>query len=385
MRLYTAGTVVVGDGRVLRDAGVLVDGTTIVDVGPRASLVGSAITEQVDAPTGAVLPGLIDTHVHLAFEPDRSVRASVQERSAHETLLGMAGHAAELLEAGVTSVRDLGAPGLLDVAVKRAVADGSIRGPRVVTAGRPLTPTGGHCWFLGGECDDDAAVRRTIRQQRRDGVDLVKVMATGGASTRGSRSWRSQYSTDALRTVVSEAHDGGQRVAAHAHGAEGIGRAVAAGVDTLEHATWQTECDFDGYDAGVADAIAAEGIAVCGTFTAAGLDHPEFVEPRCRAVEDMRRRGVAFVAGTDAGTAGIRHGAFAAGLSTMARYGFPAAEVLVAATGAAADAVGLAEVTGRLAPGLAADLLVLDHDPLVDLGALAAPRRVVAGGREIPR
>lgn len=312
MRLYTAGQVVVGDGRVLHDAGVLVDGAVIAGVGPVAELDLRPAHQRIDLPQGTLLPGLIDTHVHLAFGAGPDPVRQLRSRSGHELLLAMAGHARELLSAGVTTARDLGAPGLLDITVKRAIADGTIRGPRLLTAARPLTPTGGHCWFLGGECDDEAALRTMIRRQHRDGADLVKVMATGGMSTPGSRSWRPQFSDSELAAIVTQAHELGLPVAAHAHGTAGIRRAVSAGADTLEHCTWQTPRGFDGYQPEVADAIAAAGITVCGTFSARAAAIPAYFDARARVVADMRRRGVQFAAGTDAGVEHTPHRDFAA-------------------------------------------------------------------------
>lgn len=382
MRLYTAGQVIIGDGRVLPAGGVLVDDRTIAAVDRLAEFEALDV-ERHDFPGGTLLPGLIDAHVHLCFDGSADPISRLRARSEHESLLVMAGNADKSLSAGITTARDLGAPGLLDVTVKRAIAEDTIRGPRLLTAARPLTPTGGHCWFLGGECDGEQALRTMIRRQRRDGADLVKVMSTGGLSTPGSRSWRVQFTDTELAAIVDEAHELGMPVAAHAHGVEGISRSVRAGVDTLEHCTWQTPRGFDGYRPEIADAIADAGIAVCGTFSASAAAHPAYFEAREKVITDMRHRGVRFVAGTDAGVEHTPHRAFANSLITMSRYGFRAVDVIEAATGGAASALGIDSVTGSLTAGKDADLVIVDGDPLTDLATLTNPLRVVSRGREL--
>ena len=182
--------------------------------------------------------------------------------------------ARELLSAGVTTARDLGARSFLDIAVAAATASGMAEGPRLLTAARPLTPTGGHCWFMGGECDTADDLRRMVRLHHKMGADFVKVMSTGGFMTEGAPPWSAQFSLAELEAVVAEAHRLGKRVAAHAHGRLGITQAVAAQVDTIEH------CSFAGpdrkygsdFDPAVVDQIAAAGIYVCPTMNVHALD-----------------------------------------------------------------------------------------------------------------
>ena len=220
---------------------MLVDGDRIAWVGREADL--SPDRYPADTPVRAlgpvtVLPGLIDCHVHLAFDggpaPVTRMRA---EDDARQVAL-MTRNARRLLSVGVTTARDLGCRGYLGVSVRDAIADGTLRGPRLLTAGPPLTVTGGHCWFMGAEVDTEQDVRRMVRRHHKHGVDLVKLMSTGGFMTEGSAPWFAQFEPAEVRAAVEEAHRVGKRVAAHVHGVVGIERALDAGVDTLEHCTF---------------------------------------------------------------------------------------------------------------------------------------------------
>ena len=241
MRLYTAAALLVSaSAEVVRDGGVLIDGTRIVAAGPAGPLRASAGTEVIDLGDVTILPGLIDTHVHLGFDGGTGPVARMRAETDTEQLILMLHSARELVRAGVTTARDLGARSFLDVAVRDAIARGTAEGPRLVTAARPLTPIGGHCWFMGGECGSADELRHMVRVHHRRGADFIKVMSTGGFMTEGSAPWFTQFTAAELRAAVDEAHRLGHRVAAHAHGRDGIAQAVAAGVDTIEH------CSFAG-------------------------------------------------------------------------------------------------------------------------------------------
>ncbi|MEU8782776.1 amidohydrolase family protein [Streptomyces sp. NPDC048637] len=380
MKLYTAARVLTGDGEVLPGGGVVTGDGVIKAVGRLGELPTAA--ERVDFPHGTLLPGLIDAHVHLAMDGGDDPVSVLRAADDTALLHTMRRNARALLAAGVTTARDLGARGFLDVVLRDEITDGVSPGPRLLTATRPLTSPGGHCWYLGGECRGVDAIRRGVRERHLRGADLLKIMVTGGNTTPGSKAWLHQFTDAELATAVSEAHSLGIPVAAHAHGADGIRAAVVHGMDTIEHCTWQTEHGFDGYLPALADAIAEAGIPVCGTFHPLLARDEAYAEQRRRVVTDMRRRGVAFIAGTDAGIRDTPHSAYATALATMAGYGFTAAEVIRAATVDAAAALGVAGSTGSLTPGRNADLVAVHGDPLTDLSALAMPALVVARGRE---
>jgi imidazolonepropionase-like amidohydrolase len=386
LRYYTADRLLPGGhGEVVADGGVLVDGGSIAWAGADADLPADlrAGAEVVPLGDATLLPGLVEGHVHLGFDGGPTPVARMKAETDAEQLVLMLRSARELLSVGVTTARDLGSRAYLDVVVRDAVRAGMARGPRLVTAGAPLTVTGGHCWFMGGECDTEDDVRRTVRRHHKAGVDLIKVMSTGGFMTAGSAPWFAQFTEGQLRAAVEEAHRLGKRVAAHAHGTEGIRRAVAAGVDTIEHCSFVGEGNVRSVDLDLADRIAEQGISVCTT-----TNHrlPAMVAARGPgfrpAIGTLHERGVKIIAGADAGIDNVPHHAFVGGLEAMALQGLTPADVLFAATVRGAEALGLGDVTGRLRAGYAADLIAVAGDPLRRLDALRDLRLVVAAGEE---
>lgn len=389
--LVSAGQVLTGpEGARTRDGAVLVRDDRIAAVGPRAEVEARATAGavRVSRPEGTLLPGLIDGHVHLCFDAGPDPAATLREADEAELLLAMADRAARMAAGGVTTVRDLGDRDGLALRLRDAVAAGSVRGPRVLAAGAPLTPPGGHCWFLGGEVAGEEAIRDLVRRNAKDGADVIKVMATGGGLTQGGPAiWESQFTPGELRLVVAEARAHGLPVAAHAHGADGIEAAVAAGVDTVEHCTWMGKGGFDVREEVVAD-IVAKGIRVC---TAASPNWrafaerfgPERAEELFARVRWMYEQGVRLISGTDAGVPGAVFDDLVSSLGFFHHLGLTAAQVLDMATTEAAAALGLGEETGRLAPGRRADLLLVEGDPLTDFEALREVRFVLAGGRPV--
>ncbi len=364
---------------------MVVDGTSIAYAGTAAgvpSTLADAVTDVTAlGPAVTLLPGLIDSHVHLGFDGGPNPVARMKSQSDAELLVLMLQSARRLLSVGVTTARDLGARSFLDVVVRDAVAAGMARGPRLITAGPPLTVTGGHCWFMGGECDDDTDVRRRVRLHHKMGVDLIKVMSTGGFMTTGSAPWYAQFTDEQLAAIVEEAHRVDKKVAAHAHGVEGIRRSVAAGVDTLEHCSFFRPDGTNIADPELVDRIVAAGTYVCPTVNAR---LPEMLAIRGNDFEPpvkvLYERGAKLIAGTDAGINNIPHHAYVGGLEAMATVGVPVEEVLYAATVRAAEALGLGDVTGRLADGLTADVIAVEGDPSTDLAALHELRFVMTRG-----
>ncbi len=382
--VLTAPRVVTGEGSVA-DGAVVIGNGALEWVGPVAGLPAQfAGWARSDYPGATILPGLIDSHVHLAFDGGPDPAARMQGESDEQQLVLMLHSARELLGVGVTTARDLGARSFLGVVARDAIASGLARGPRLVVAGPPVTVTGGHCWFMGGEADSEDDLRRIVRTQHKHGVDLIKVMATGGFMTSGSAPWYAQFSTEQLAVIVAEAARVDMAVAAHAHGLEGIRRAAAAGVSTIEHCTWVTETNERYFDERVAASMAEQKIVVCPTIN---VNAPYVAELTGIAVGEHVRRmpemGVRMIAGTDAGIDHTPHHQFTGGLAAMvSMLGFSPAQVIAMATTEAAAALGLGAVTGRLAAGYEADLIVVDGDPLADVGALNRLRRVVARGRD---
>ncbi|AEV81171.1 Imidazolonepropionase [Actinoplanes sp. SE50] len=337
-----------------------------------------------------MLPGLIDTHVHLvaggepdALRWDAGRSAAEREQVVRRSLLAQVG-------AGVTTVRDLGDN-------RFAVVDRTVRDdePSVVGSGPPITSTGGHCAALGGAARDRAGLRAAVAQRYDRGAQIIKVIVSGGAMTAGSDLLRLQFDVAEVRDVVDEAHRRGLPVTAHAHPVSAVQVCLAAGVDAIEHCTCLTDTGIATPDA-VIDALAARRVTVCPTFgRLPGLP------PSPQAIEVMRRTGmtlearfaqvgrlhaagVPLLAGSDAGIHPAKpHGVLAYAVEELVRSGLPVHAAVAAATSGAAAACGLAGTVGRLRPGMAADLLIVDGDVERDILALTRVRDVVLRGRQI--
>jgi imidazolonepropionase-like amidohydrolase len=297
-------------------------------------------------------------------------------------------NARKALCAGVTAVRDLGSTHGLAIDVRDAIAAGRLAGPSIVAAGRAITMTGGHGWFIGREADGTADVRKAVREQRRDGADCIKFIATGGVLTKGAVPGIAQLSQDELRAGIDEAHAHGMACAAHAIGAAGIANALRAGIDSIEHGHL---VDDEGIALLVSErAYLVPTLAAIRCILEGGEDGgmPEFVLRKAREIaehaeENLRRArtaGVAFAGGSDAGTPFNFHENYAYELELMqTMLGMSAREALRAAT---VDAAALLRIErGTLDVGDVADLVVLERDIEHDARAFRDPIVVVKDGR----
>src|SRR5206468_6128120 len=342
-----------------------------------------------------ILPGLIDCHVHLsdAGLPD----ATVQDRDPPALrTLRIAEHARRTLAAGFTTVRDVGGRDHLEFGFRRAVAEGLARAPRLVLAGKviSITTAGASAWQgMYRQADGPQEVVKAVREQVAAGADVIKLMATGAVLSPGhERPGAAQLLPAELHAAVQTAHGFGRRVAAHAHGIEGIRRAVEAGVDTIEHGTHLHE------DRSVARAMARRGVFLVPTLKALGYiadppgpGVPEEIVAKARerrADRDATFRvaldlGVPIAMGTDAATPFNRHGENAEELALMVSLGMTAEQAIAAASSVAGRAIRSADA-GSLAPGKYADIAVWDGDALADIAVLrSGPRAVYLGGARI--
>ncbi|MBT2405559.1 MULTISPECIES: amidohydrolase family protein [unclassified Streptomyces] len=384
--LITGGRVLVDSGTYLEDGAVLIEGDSISAVGPRERIEERA---GADVPRfefdGTVLPGLIDAHVHLAFDGGPDPVSTLQDSTDEVLLEDMRRRAAQLLRSGVTTARDLGDRSWLVLRLAAEINDRRTPGPGIVSAGTPATTVGGHCHFLGGEVSGEAEVRELVRRNLAAGAGVIKAMVTGGGLTKdGPKSHESQFSAEELAALVDEAHKAGVPVAAHAHGTDGIAAAVEAGVDTIEHCTWMTSGGLD-LRQDVLKQIIDRGITVCPAVSPHWQMLPRiFGEERAAAMFDLVRQmadaGVRLVAGTDAGVQRAGFDGLVPALSFYSHLGLANSSIIDMATSEAATALGLGSTTGRIAPGYRADLLLVDGDPLADLGALKNVRAVFASG-----
>jgi imidazolonepropionase-like amidohydrolase len=393
LRLIRATTIITGHpGETITGGEILIDGSRVRAVGPYESveLPRDVEVEVVDLPGRTVLPGLVDAHVHLGF--DGRLRPRDAGEDDGRLLLRMAENARKLVSAGVTTARDLGCRDFLDVTLRDAIEDGLAVGPHLAVATRPITITGGHCWYMGGEADDEAAIRRVARENLRAGADCLKIMASGGQMTPGALPpWREQFTTEQIRVVVQEAAARGKSVAAHAHGPAAIRSALDAGVRTIEHCTFLTANGAD-YNEETVDRIAAAGVYVCPTahgqfWKMRDMVGAEVMDGWLARIARMRNAGVRIIAGTDSGfgfgALDNRADDYVAGLEVLAEAGFSNEEVLQSATLTAAEACGLGAVTGSLEPGKSADLIAVHGDPLTKLAHLRNLDLVLVSGRAV--
>lgn len=394
--MYAWRSRVAFDGEQFLDGGatVLVEGEEIVGVESAAYDVPHDC--EVTEFDGTLLPGLFDCHVHLVADGSIGGLERVGEYD-EATLDGViVDSLRRQLAAGVTTVRDLGDIGYRTLAHR--LDDGL---PRVLTAGPPLTVAGGHCHYLGGVIDV-SEIKDAIAERQDRGVDIVKVMASGGMLTPGSDILGVQFDPTELRLVIETAHEAGLAVLAHAHSLAGIQHAIAAGVDGIEHFTGLTAEGLQLPDAALS-LVAAGGtvvdltlgtdleiIAALGEPPPAikmvmerlGMDPMDMFEGRVALLSRFREHDVRLVTGTDAGIGPPKnHGNAWIAVNDLVRGGYPVNEALATATSGAADACDLTGVTGRLAVDHLADLLVVDGDLRSDPAALGRPARVLVRGR----
>jgi imidazolonepropionase-like amidohydrolase len=384
---------------VLRGATVI-DGTGVEPVSGRAVVIedgriagvvpeGAVVRgRHVDLSGLALLPGLINCHVHLCLgaEPD-PVRVLRDDPAALTTIKALL-RAQATLRTGVTTVRDLGGRDYVELAVRSSVASGLADGPRVLAAGRPICMTGGHGHWVGREADGPDDARRAVREQLKAGADVIKLIATGGVMTPGVEPGASQLTLEEMRAAVEEARKAGRRTAAHAQGSAGVAAAVEAGITTIEHGIFLTE--------EIVDRMRRDGVFLVPTLNApvaiaaGGLASgiPDYMVQKSQQIVAAHvasfqlalRAGVAVAAGSDAGTPFNGHDAFVRELELMVTNGMTPLEAIRAATSTAAEALGLGGVVGRIAPGLAADLIAVSGDPAGRIRALEEVQLVIARG-----
>jgi len=392
--LIRAGHVVnIRTGQEPADQTIVVAGARIAAIAATASTPAQPGDREIDLRSMTVLPGLIDAHTHLTFGNDFDPYTRLSTDAVREALNGVR-FAKITLEAGFTSVRNVGASGYSDVALRDYIDAGHIPGPHMQASGPPLGITGGHCDnnFLPAEyhattegiADGIAAVQQHVRQNIKYGVDLIKVCATGGVLSKGDDPQASQYSLDELKALVADAHRLGRKVAAHAHGAEGILFATQAGVDSIEHGTYIDEDDIAAMKQRgtwlVPTLYLIDWMRENGRLPA--MFQKKMIDVSAAVLQNQRKAiaaGVKVALGTDAAV--YPHGLNAHEVEVyVTRLGMTPLAALQTGTINAAELMGWSDRTGALEPGKWADVIAVDGDPLTDVRTLQRVRFVMKAG-----
>ncbi|HOZ26972.1 MAG TPA: amidohydrolase family protein [Hyphomonadaceae bacterium] len=385
----------VATGRMIVEPAIIIQDGVITQVGVRDRLQVPSAAEVIELPGVTLLPGLIDMHTHLDADPTLGGFTWISLPDAYAAIVSVP-NARATLEAGFTTVRNVGSGNWDDIALKAAIENGKVPGPRIVPAGYSFGATGGHCDVTGlapsfdghspYNADSPDEGRKRVREIRKYGAEVIKICATGGVFSHNTEPGQQQLTLAEMKAIAEEAHMWGLKVAAHAHGASGIRDAALAGIDTIEHASLVDD----------------EGIAAAkkmGTFFSMDIYNTEYTQSegakngvlednlrKDREIAEIQRQnfgkalkaGVKMVYGTDSGV--YPHGDNAKQFAVMTRYGATPLQAIQTATINAADALGKKDKVGVIKPGAFGDLVGVKGDPLQNIRLLETPAFVMKGG-----
>jgi imidazolonepropionase-like amidohydrolase len=385
-------------GQMLPQQAVLVEGARIAKVGPAADISAPSGAHVIDLGNVTLLPGLIDCHTHLTDDPQNAGFKSLGISIPREALIG-AKNARITLQAGFTTVRNVGASGFSDVALRDSINAGDVPGPRMLVSGPLIGITGGHCdenllapefhYRAEGVADGIPAVMAKVRENIKYGADVIKFCASGGVFSKGDLPGAEQYSPAEMQALVAEAHRLGRKVAAHAHGTQAIIDATNAGVDSIEHgsliddtgiAAMKAHGTYLVEDIYNDDFIMQEGKKYGFTDEMLEKEHSIGLKQR-QGFRRAAQAGVKLAFGTDAGV--YPHGRNAKQFTTMTQWGLAPIQAIQTATVNAADLIGWSDRVGSLDPGKFADIIAVEGDPTTDVSVLEHVKFVMKGGQVV--
>ncbi|MDH3714247.1 MAG: amidohydrolase family protein [Gammaproteobacteria bacterium] len=374
--LYAGGLIFDGDGTLLEEHGLLVEGDRIKRVAPMGEFEGFADL-RVDTAGGTLLPGLYDCHVHLCFDGAADPFAAMVKESDSSLTMRALGNAQANLRGGVTSIRDCGGKDYIEFAVRDSCNKRFFQGPSIRAAGRMICMTGGHGNRWGRVADGCDEVVKAVREQIHAGSDFIKIMATGGVMTPGVNPEDAHYSAEEMAAGIGEAQRFHKHTASHAQGRDGILNAVRGGIDSIEHGIFMDDrCCEEMKETGTY--LVPTIAALKNILLHADKGIPDYAVEKARNVAEHHRRSIKLfyeaggliAMGTDAGTPFNKHGENARELEYMVEYGLEPKDALIAATANAADLVRENQ-RGRIREGSFADLLVVDGNPIDDIAMVA--------------
>lgn len=385
----------VATGRMIANPAIVIKDGVITEVDARDKVQVPSAAEVVELPGVTLLPGLIDMHVHIDSDPTLGGFTGIGFPDAYASIVAVP-HAKVTLEAGFTTIRNVGSSNWDDVALKEAIERGKVVGPRIVPAGYSFGATGGHCDITGLAPSFNAASpynsdspdegRKRVREIRKYGAEVIKICATGGVFSHNTEPGQQQMTLEEMKAIADEAHMWGLKVAAHAHGASGIRDAALAGIDTIEHVSLLD-------DSGIA---AAKKMGTYFSMDIYNTDYTQAEGPKNGVLEDNLRKdrevaeiqrqnyakalkaGVKMVYGTDAGV--YPHGDNAKQFAVMVRYGATPLQAIQSATITSSEALGQKDKVGIVKAGAFGDLVGVKGDPTKDVTLLEHPAFVMKGG-----
>ncbi len=384
----------VKSGKMLADQTLVIEDGKIVSAGSAAETKIPADATRIDLPNAMLLPGLIDAHTHLTYDPQNFGKEELEISVPRQALIG-AKNARITLLAGFTTVRNVAADGYTDVALRDEINNGDLPGPRMDTSGPALSITGGHCdndllpyeyhAVADGTADGVEHVQHKVREIIKYGADVIKMCATGGVLSKGDDPQASQYTLEEMKAIVADAHRLGRKVAAHAHGAQGILWATEAGVDSIEHGTYINDEDIAAMKQHGTYLVPTHYLVDWRMDNAAGLHAPDYIVKKMNEVSQVAHKniehaiqsGVKIAFGTDAAV--YPHGLNAHEFAVYVKMGMTPIEAIRTGTVNAADLLGWSDRVGTIEPGKFADLIAVDGDPTRDVTTLQHVKFVSRG------
>jgi imidazolonepropionase-like amidohydrolase len=384
--IFRNGNVIIGNGESVEKGAVAINGNIIAFVGATKKIRPSTKDKVFDISGKSILPGLIDAHVHLCLDGSPDPMTSLLRDSTPQLTLKAAHHARQTLNAGVTTIRDMGGKDYVDLAIRDGIESGLLQGPRMICSGRVVCMTGGHGCQFGREADGMDEVREAVREQLKAGVDFIKLMATGGVMTKGVDPGATQFTLEELLAGVEEARKAGRRTATHAQGTEGIKNSLWAGVNSIEHGFFLDDEAVDlmlEMNAFLVPTLNAPYQIIRG-----GVKRgvPRYAVEKSKAVmkshfQSVRRAykaKIPIATGTDAGTPFNCHGENLKEMELLVKAAMTPMEAIVATTKIASEVLTLEKKVGTLEKGKLADLIVVDGNPLKDIRVLQEKDNILA-------